>query len=104
VRELPVKIFQRILLVAKNKADPPEAPPEISIEVQDIGRVWKASDLEDLSRQLREQYLDGVFERTLKCVRDREAEERRESALNALVQILAEVTVREMLEEKQTKT
>ena len=77
---------------------------EISIEVQDIDRVWKASDVEDLSRQLREQYPDGAFERTLKCVRDPEAEERRENALNQLIQLLAEVTVREMLEEKRTKT
>ena len=104
VRDLPVKVFQRILLVAKNKTVPADAPPEISLEVQDIGRVWKASGLEDLSRQLREQYPDGAFERTLKCVRDPEAEERRESALNALMQILVEVMVRQILEERQTKT
>jgi hypothetical protein len=72
--------------------------PEISIEVQDIGRVWKASDVQDLSRQLRELYPDGAFERTLKCVRDPEAEERRESALNELAQILVEAGVRRMLE------
>ena len=102
VRELPVKVFQKIVLVAKDRYNVRKVPPEISLEVQDIGRTWKASNIEDLRRQLREQYPDGAFERTLKCVRDPEAEERRESALNELARIFVDVAVREILAERKT--
>ena len=54
----------------------------------------------DLRAQLREKYPDAVFERTLHYVRDREAEERPEEALNGLVQLLAERVVEQALEEE----
>ena len=97
-----VAVFQTIALVSKNKSDELEKPPEISLEVQDVGRVWKASSVEQLATQLREAYPDGVFVRTLKCERDLEAEQRRRTALNSLIELLAEVTVRRMLEEGPT--
>lgn len=45
------------------------------MHVQDGSRTWVAVDLEDLSTQLRGQYPDGTFERTLRSERDLEAEE-----------------------------
>jgi len=102
VRVLPVAVFQTIALVAKSKSDELEKPPEVSLEVQDVGRVWKASTVEHLATQLREAYPDGEFVRTLKRERDLEAEERRRTALNSLIELLAEVTVRRMMEEGPT--
>lgn len=99
VRVLSVAVFQRIALVSKSKLDEPEQSPQISLRVQDVGRVWEASSVEDLAAQLREAYPDGVFVRTLKCERDLEAEARRRTALNNLIEVLAEATVRQMLEE-----
>jgi hypothetical protein len=103
VRVLPVAVFQRIALVSKSKSHALEKPPELCLEVQDVGRVWKASSVDHLATQLREAYPDGVFVRTLKCERDREAEEKRRTALDSLAEILAEATVRRMLEDGPTK-
>jgi len=111
VRELPAKVVQRILLATKGKRerrgetepDPPERPSEIRIVVQDIDRTWEALDKDDLSRQLRERYADGVFERSLKCQRDPEAEERHWAATKELIRIIARATVRRMLAEEAAK-
>ncbi len=87
VRTLPVTAYQNIFFGGKKNT--PERPPEQVIRVEDVGRVWEAPNLEDLSRQLREQYSDGAFQRTLKRERDFKTEERRRTALNELIQILA---------------
>lgn len=104
VRELPVTFVQRILLTssskAKRKKDAQESPPEIRVQVQDAGRTWDASDREDLARQLRAHYPDGVFERTLKCERDRAAEEKYWSAMKELIRILARAAMRRAAAEK----
>lgn len=97
VRDLPITVFQRIALVEKKGATP-DTSPEISLEVQDAERTWKASDLEDLARQLRKHYPDEAFQRTLKWERDLASEKRHQEALDGLMQLLAEVVVREMLE------
>jgi hypothetical protein len=60
----------------------------------------EAKDLDDLRAQLREKYPEGAFERTLHYVRDPEAEERRERALNGLIELLAERVVEQMIEEE----
>ena len=90
VRVLSVAVFQRIALVSKSKLDEPEQSPQISLRVQDVGRIWEASSVEDLAAQLREAYPDGVFVALLKCERDLEAEARRRTALNNLIEVLAE--------------
>lgn len=97
VRELPVKLIQRILLKGKRMDDAPEIPLEIRMRVEDEGRTWEARDKDDLSRQLRKVYPDGTFERSLKCVRDPEAEERVRSAMDGLARIIAETVVRDVL-------
>lgn len=106
VRELPVTFVQRILLTerrkskSKDKNDAQEPPPEIRVRVQDAGRTWDSSDREDLARQLRERYPDGVFERALKCERDLAAEEKHWSATKELIRILARAAMRRAVAEK----
>lgn len=68
--------------------------------MEDDTESWEAKSFEELRARLREKYSDAAFERTLHCVRDREAEERRESALNELARIIAEQVVKEMIEEE----
>jgi hypothetical protein len=63
VRELPVTVFKRILLVAKKKAATHEAAPEIRLRVQDVGRIWEASDLKDLARILKRGKLKAAGQR-----------------------------------------
>jgi hypothetical protein len=107
VRELPVSFVQRILLTTKRKGkgkekvggttDTQEPPPEIRVRVEDADRIWDARDRDDLARQLREAYPDGVFERTMKCERDLAAEERYWSAMKELIRIIARAAVRKAL-------
>jgi hypothetical protein len=42
-------------LVPISQGRPKEEPPKISLRVQDVGRVWEASSIEDQAAQLREQ-------------------------------------------------
>lgn len=106
VRELPVSFVQKILLATtkrRGKARAPEAPappPKIRMRVQDGERMWDAADRWDLARQLREEYPDGVFERTMECERDLAAEERYNAAMNSLMEIIVRSAVRKMLAEQ----
>ena len=97
VHQLPVTVFQRLLLVAKSKQTVEERSPDIRLRVQDLGGDWEVKDLAELSLRLRDRYPDGTFERVLKCERDTEEEEKHRSAMDALVELLAEIAVRELL-------
>jgi hypothetical protein len=92
-RTLPITFVKRILLASKNKTGAQEPPPELRLRAEDGGRIWDASDVEDLARQLREHYPDGKFERTLKRERDFAAEERYWSATEGLARIIARAAV-----------
>ena len=52
-----------------------------------------------LKVRLRDKYPDAAFERTLHTLRDHEAEERRESALNGLISTLAKSIVDDLIAE-----
>jgi hypothetical protein len=93
MRELPIKFFRRISLTAKSEADAQEPPAELRLRAQDVGRTWEASDMEDLARQLREHYTDGVFERSLHRERDLAAEEKYWSAMEEFARIVARAAV-----------
>jgi hypothetical protein len=99
VRTLPLTAVMRICLVRGKKNEPPPPDREL-LELTDGEATLEANDLDDLRTQLREKYPDAVFERTLHYERDRDAEERREKALNGLVQLLAERAVEQALEEE----
>lgn len=50
--------------------------------------------------RLRDKYPDAAFKRTLHTMRDHEAEERRERALNGLISILAKRIVDDLIAEE----
>ena len=56
--------------------------------------------MDDLKIQLREMYPDDLYERTLHCECDREAEERAANSFNALSKMFAEAAVRNLLKEE----
>jgi hypothetical protein len=60
----------------------------------------EAKTFDELRSQLRDKYPDTAFERTLHYERDREAEERRERALDGLMTLIAEAVVKKMIEEE----
>jgi hypothetical protein len=64
-----------------------QQPNEQILSVQDGMTTHEANCLEQLAGQLREAYPDGSFERTLRCERDRAAQERHSDAINELARI-----------------
>jgi hypothetical protein len=66
---------------------------------QDDEETWEASDFDELRTRLRDRYPDTAFECTLHFVRDHEAEERRESALDGLISLLAKKVVDDSIAE-----
>ena len=97
VRVMPLTCVTKIFLRTR-KGDAIQ-PNQLELRVEDGSHTWIAADVSDLSAQLRTQYPDGVFERTLKSERDLAAEEKRETALRGLIEILARAAVDELLEE-----
>lgn len=80
---------------------PPVPPPKELMRFVDEGFVLEASSWEEFRVRLRDRYPDNRFERRLHVQRDREAEVRREEATNALIRILAEAAVQELLKEQR---
>lgn len=93
-RDLPMTCVRKILLVPKVKEE--DTPSRLEIHVQDGTRTWVAADLNDLSAQLRGQYPDGAFERTLSRERDLAAEQRYRAAMDELIRILARAVVNDL--------
>jgi hypothetical protein len=103
VRTLPLIRVRKICLVRpkKNAAAPPD---EDVLQLQDGTETWEAKNLDELRARLREKYPDAAFERTLHYERDREAEVRRERALNGLMDLLVKAAVDEMIEGEPTSS
>jgi hypothetical protein len=99
VRTLPLTGVVKICLARRKKNEPP-IPNEEVLRLKDGAETWEAKSLDELRARLCEKYPDVAFERTLHYARDREAEERRERALNGLVDLLAKAVVDEMIEEE----
>ena len=72
----------------------------VDTPLQDGAKTIEAKSLEDLKTQLRQRFPDSDYERTLHSERDHEAERRRADALNGLIELLAELAVREFFEEE----
>jgi hypothetical protein len=92
VRKLPLTAV-RLVCLKREKKNEPLMPDREVLRLQDDEENWEASDLDELKTRLRDKYPDETFERTLHYVRDHEAQERRESALNGLISILAKSVV-----------
>ena len=103
VRTLPLNGVRKICLKRGKKNEPP-MPDEDVLQLQDGAEPWEAKDLDELRVRLREKYPDAAYERTLHYVRDRKAEERRERALNGLMDIIVKAVVDEMLETDSSGT
>ena len=99
VRKLPLSAV-RLICLKKGKKNEPPLPDRELLRLQDEGETWEASDFDELKIRLREKYPDATFERTLHYVRDHEAEEQRERALNGLISILAKSVVDDLIAEE----
>ena len=99
VRKLPLSAV-RLICLKRGKKDQPPLPDRELLRLQDKEEIWEASDFDELKSRLREKYPDAAFERTLRYVRDHEAEERRERALNGLISILAKSVVDDLIAEE----
>ena len=99
VRKLPLTPVRLVCLKRGKKNEPPLPDSEV-LRLQDDEETWEASDLDELKIRLRDKYPDAAFARTLHYVRDHEAEERRERALNGLISILAKRVVDDLIAEE----
>jgi hypothetical protein len=99
VRVLPLSAVRLVCLKRGKKNEPPLPDREL-LRVQDDEETWEASEFDELKSRLRDKYPDAAFERTLHYVRDHEAEERRERALNGLISILAKKVVDDLMAEE----
>jgi hypothetical protein len=91
-RTLPLSAATRIHIPRRKSEE--QRPREEILQLKDGEVTLEAKDLDDLSSQLRERYPDGAYERTLHLERDHEGEERRNDALNGLIQIIIESFVK----------
>jgi hypothetical protein len=99
VRKLPLTAVRLICLKRGKKNEPPLPDREL-LRLQDDEETWEASDFDELRTRLRDKYPDAAFERTLHDVRDHEAEERHERALNGLIGLLAKKVVDDLIAEQ----
>jgi hypothetical protein len=99
VRKLPLTAV-RLICLKRGKKNEPLPPDREVLRLQDGDETWEAETFEDLKIRLRHKYPDGAFERTLHYVRDLEAEERRERALNQLASIFAKAAVDDLIAEE----
>ena len=99
VRKLPLTAWKVICLKRGNKNEP-SLPDREVLKLQDDDETWESESFDELRARLRDKYPDAAFERTLHFVRDQEAEERRENALNGLISLLAKAAVDDWIAEQ----
>jgi hypothetical protein len=99
VRKLPLTAW-RLVCLKRGKKNEPLLPDREVLKLQDGEERWEAETFEELRTRLREKYPDAAFECTLHYVRDHEAEERRETALNGLIYLLAKAAVDDLIAEQ----
>lgn len=105
---LPAARRRRSTLAAAAASQSPEPPEPIPsrqpspdrIRCEDGEFVLEASTWDEFRARLRDRYPDGRFERRLHVQRDREAEVRREEAIQGLIKLIAEGIVEECLKEQ----
>ena len=99
VRKLPLTAMRLVCLKRGKKNEPPIPDREL-LQLKNDAETWEAETLDELRARLRDKYPDAAFERTLHYVRDHEAEERRERALNGLMDILVKKIVDDLIVEE----
>jgi hypothetical protein len=99
VRKLPLTAV-RLVCLKRGKKNEPLLPDRELLRLQDDEETWEADTFDELKIRLRDKYPDAAFERTLHTMRDHEAEQRRESALNELISILAKRVVDDLIAEE----
>lgn len=99
VRKLPLTAVRLVCLKRGKKNEPPIPDREL-LQLKDDTETWEAETFDELRARLRDKYPDATFERTLHYVRDNEAEERRERALNELMDILVRKVVDDSIAEE----
>lgn len=72
----------------KNSCSAHPVPDREVLRLQDDAEIWEAETSDELTTRLCNKYPDRPFARTSHTVRDHEAEERRERALNERISIL----------------
>lgn len=97
IRAMPLTAVMKVCLARRKKSEPPISNQQV-LQLKDGAETWEARTLDELRGGLREKYPDSAFERTLRSERDREAEERRERALNGFAELLAKAVVDKMVE------
>jgi hypothetical protein len=99
VRKLPLTAVKVICLKTGKKNEP--LPPDRELlQLRDGEETWEAETFDELRTRLRDKYPDAAFERTLHKLRDHEAEERHERALNGLIRLLAKAAVDDWIAEQ----
>ena len=99
VRKLPLTAV-RLVCLKRGKNNEPPLPDKELLRLQDDEETWEADTFDELRIRLRDKYPDAAFERTLHYVRDHEAEQRRERALDGLISILAKRIVDDLIAEE----
>jgi hypothetical protein len=99
VRKLPLTTWKLVCL-KRDKKNEPSLPDRELLRLEDGEETWESDSFDELRTRLRDKYPDAAFERTLHYVRDHEAEERRERALNGLIDILAKKVVDDLMVEE----
>jgi hypothetical protein len=99
VRKLPLTAAKVICLKRGKKNEPPLPDKEL-LRLQDDKETWEVETFDELRSRLREKYPDAALKRTLHYVRDHEAEERHERALNGLISLLARKAVDDLIAEQ----
>ena len=101
VRKLPLSAVRLICLNRGKKNEPP-LPDKALLRLQDDKETWEVETFDELRSRLREKYPDAAFERTLHYVRDHEAEERHERALDGLISLLAKKAVDNLIAQQSS--
>lgn len=99
VRKLPLTAV-KVICIKAGKKNEPLPPNRELLQLKDGEETWEAETFDELRARLRDKYPDAAFERTLHYVRDKEAEERRERALDGLIRILAKAAVDDWIAEQ----
>jgi hypothetical protein len=90
----------RLVCLKIGKKNEPRPPDRDVLRLQDNEETWAAETFDELRTRLRNKYPDAAYERTLHYMRDHEAEERRERALNRLITILTKSAVDDLIAEE----
>lgn len=79
----------------------PRKPDEQILRLQDESNIIEGRDIDEIAAQLRQKYPGDTHERLLRSERDREAEQHKAAARDALAEIVAEAALAELAQAEQ---